>query len=72
MTALETLQTIWLTEGEVAQMFGVETKTIADLRREGNFTYSRITPRRVLYHIDDISSYIEKCLIIPFKSSTKE
>ena len=48
-----------LTEEEAAHILGVTRDTLAAIRRRNGISYRRITKTKVLYHVDDISEYLD-------------
>ena len=48
-----------LTEEEAAHILGITADTLAGIRRRNGISYRRITKSKVLYHVDDISEYLE-------------
>ena len=48
-----------LTEEEAAHILGITADTLAGIRRKNGISYRRITKSKVLYHVDDISEYLE-------------
>ena len=47
-----------LTEEEAAHILGITKDTLAGIRRRNGISYRRITKSKVLYHVDDISEYL--------------
>ena len=48
-----------LAEEEGAHILGITKETLAAIRRRNEISYRRITKSKVLYHVDDITEYLE-------------
>lgn len=48
-----------LTEEEAAHILGITADTLAGIRRRNGISYRRITKTKVLYHVDDITEYLD-------------
>ena len=48
-----------LTEQEGAHILGITKNTLAGIRRRNGISFRRITKTKVLYHVDDITEYLE-------------
>ena len=48
-----------LTEEEAAHILGVTKNTLSGIRRKNAISYRRITKIKVLYHVDDITEYLD-------------
>ena len=48
-----------LTESEAAHILGITKDTLAGIRLRNEISYRRITKTKVLYHVDDITEYLQ-------------
>ena len=48
-----------LSEQEAAHILGVTKNTLSGIRRKNGISFRRITKIKVLYHVDDITEYLD-------------
>ena len=49
-----------LTEQEAAHILGITKNTLAGIRRRNGISFRRVTKSKVLYHVDDITEYLQQ------------
>ena len=48
-----------LTEEEAAHILGITKNTLAGIRRRSGISFRRITNIKVIYHVNDITEFLE-------------
>ena len=48
-----------LTEEEAAHILGIAKDTLSGIRQRNGISFRRVTKSKVLYHVDDITEYLE-------------
>ena len=60
--AIDKIKEEWLTQDELAFLFGVDIKRIRDMRSKGTLgiKYAKLSSKGYYFHVEDVLDYMEQ------------
>jgi len=53
------LEQQYISHENLADMLGIQDRTLADIRRSGQLFYSEVTAKHFVYHIEDVLEFLK-------------